>query len=113
MKQSQNWLEIAVLGNERVGKTYFINRISKSRAYHPQIGVLFYSKEYQIHEKYLRVTYWDLPRSRDWIKLLKRWQERINLFIIVYDVTSRSSFESVEIWRNKINQDIFRKKILF
>ncbi|KAH1015835.1 ras-related protein Rab-28 [Dendroctonus ponderosae] len=101
-------LNVAVLGEQNVGKTNLIKRFCHddfSRIYVPTIGADFYIK---------RVT---LSRTKDVIvriadvsglemngHMVSTYLFKTNIILLVYDITNMESFNSLNVWLKKINE---------
>eukprot|EP01139_Manchomonas_bermudensis_P005072 Amastigsp_a174612_161.p1 type:complete len:220 gc:universal Amastigsp_a174612_161:871-212(-) len=97
-------LKIVLLGDTGVGKTTILNRQIETAGapFRPAttstIGITFKSRLYSIDGSVFRIEYWDSPGADRYKSMCSRICAGAAGAVLVYDVTSKSSFEHLEDW---------------
>lgn len=97
--------KILVCGDSGVGKTCLINRIEKDEfnPYHNStIGVDFISTKIPVNNINYKVQIWDTAGQERFKSLTKSFFRHTHAVIIVFDVTNRNSFYSLNSWINEV-----------
>ena len=101
-------LKIIILGESAVGKTSLMNRFVKqefSQQYRATIGADFLSKEIMIDNKLVTLQIWDTAGQERFQSLGVAFYRGSDCCVLVYDITSSKSFDSMESWREEfLNQ---------
>ena len=98
-------LKIVVIGDSRVGKTNLIKRFiintfnqnSKST-----LGVEFISKLYKIKNHIFKIEIWDTAGQERYKSITAVYYNGAKGALIVYDITSRNSFNNLDKWMTEI-----------
>jgi len=93
--------KLVFLGDQGTGKTSLISRFmydTFDQNYQATIGIDFISKTMYIDEKTIRLQLWDTAGQERFRSLIPSYIRDSNLAVIVYDITSNKSFESVSRW---------------
>lgn len=99
-----------VVGNVATGKTSVINRFAKnkfSKDYCTTIGVDFALKRVRMGASELNVQLWDIAGQERFAGLSRIFYTHAVAAVIVYDVTSRETFDSVIKWKQDIDAKVF------
>ena len=100
--------KLILLGDSGVGKTNLISRyISNSFDENTRatIGVEFFCKNYRInHKKLIKVEIWDTAGQERYKAITSVYYKGAKGAFIVYDITSRKSFENIDKWIGEINE---------
>jgi len=102
--------KVLVVGNVATGKTSVINRFARnkfSKDYQTTIGVDFALKRVRMGATELNVQLWDIAGQERFAGLSRIFYTHAVAAIIVYDVTSRDSFDSVLKWKQDIDAKVF------
>jgi small GTP-binding protein len=94
-------LKIVVLGDFGVGKSMMVNSICRStlvNTIEPTIAVDYHIKEY----KSLILNIWDVSGNPYYRQMAKEFYEDTSVFILVFDVTNRRSYESLQTWKEEV-----------
>merc|ERR1719342_1524940 len=111
-------LKLVIIGDSGVGKSSFVLRFTDD-AFDPEeaatIGVDFKVKVINIHSTKVKLAIWDTAGQERFRTLTPSYYRGGQGAILVYDVTSRESFQKIEDWLTELetystNHDI--KKIL-
>ncbi|MFQ6125646.1 MAG: Rab family GTPase [Candidatus Heimdallarchaeota archaeon] len=98
-------LKIVVVGDPAVGKTSLTTRYATGEfreTYLTTIGVNFFRKDVQINDREVRVQFWDTGGQERFNILLPAYYKAAQAAILVYDLTSRESFEKITFWMNQV-----------
>jgi Ras-related protein Rab-7A len=108
MAKNRSQLKVIVLGDSGVGKTSLLNRFVKeefSQLYRATIGADFLSKEVVIEDKHISLQLWDTAGQERFQSLGMAFYRGADLCILVYDITSLKTFESITTWKQEfLNQ---------
>ena len=98
---SINNYKIVVLGDINVGKTSILSRFrygSFEPAYMPTLGIDFFSKNLFYEDKTIRLILWDTAGQERFRSLIPSYLKNADCIIIVYDITNKESFYSLNHW---------------
>ncbi|GKT36286.1 Small GTPase like protein [Aduncisulcus paluster] len=93
--------KLVFLGQGSAGKTSIINRFIYSRfdvLYHPTLGLDFLSKSVYLEDRVVNLQIWDTAGQEKFKALAASYVRDCVGAIVVYDITSRESFDSVRDW---------------
>ncbi len=96
-------LKICSSGSYQVGKTSLIRRYAEgafSMNYMPTIGVDITTKVITVHNQEVKLILHDTAGQEYFGKLRKFYYEGSSGCLIVYDITRRDTFETLEYWIN-------------
>lgn len=95
---------ISLIGDSATGKTSIANALCLesefSNEYTPTIGASMLKIPFQDGEKTIWYYFWDTAGMETYRSLAPVYYRDSSLAIIVYDITSKKSFDSVDEWRN-------------
>ena len=93
--------KIIFVGDAGVGKTSIINRIVDnpfSESYEMSIGVDFMSKNLRYHGQNIKLQIWDSAGQEKYKGLIPSYVRNSSIVFVVYDVSSKWSFNNVSSW---------------
>lgn len=93
--------KVVFLGDQSVGKTSIIHRFiydSFDDNYQATIGIDFMSHKMFVEDKIIILNLWDTAGQERFKSLIPSYIKDSAVAIVVFDLTSRSSFASVEKW---------------
>lgn len=96
--------KVIVLGDSRVGKTALIHKFvtKESRAdFKATVGVDISSLSMIVNGKQVDLQIWDTAGQERFNSLSSTFFRGTNIVILVYDITSKESFENVKTWRQE------------
>ncbi|CAD8080984.1 unnamed protein product [Paramecium sonneborni] len=99
--------KLVFLGNSFVGKTSIIERFVQNTfdpKSQPTVGIDFISKNMTIDGKTMRLLLWDTAGQERFYSLIPGYVRDAQCAVIVFDVTSRHSFESLDRWFKEVKQ---------
>ena len=97
--------KVVLCGDSAVGKTNLLMRYLLG-TYQPEtkatIGVDFFAKNVVIGEKNVKIQFFDTAGQEKYRSICSTYFKNVNGIILVYDITNRKSFESLEGWLDTI-----------
>ena len=93
--------KVVFLGDQSVGKTSIIHRFiydSFDENYQATIGIDFMSHKMYVEDKIIILNLWDTAGQERFKSLIPSYIKDSAVAIVIYDITSRQSFQSVEKW---------------
>ena len=97
--------KVVIVGDSSVGKTNLVKRfmnntfIKDSKA---TVGVEFMSKTFVVNKKVFKVELWDTAGQERYKAITAAYYKGAKGAMIVYDVTSKSTFDNVDKWCNEL-----------
>jgi small GTP-binding protein len=100
-------VKIIIVGDSGVGKTNIISQFARKK-FNPgsktTIGVEFVSKTFEVHGKVVRAQIWDTAGQERYRSVASAYYKGASGAIVVYDITSSTSFASVGRWLEEVRQ---------
>ncbi|OQO09395.1 Ras-related protein Rab-6B [Cryoendolithus antarcticus] len=93
--------KLVFLGEQSVGKTSLITRFmydSFDSTYQATIGIDFLSKTMYLEDRTVRLQLWDTAGQERFRSLIPSYIRDSSVAVVVYDITSRKSFEQTRKW---------------
>ena len=93
--------KVIFIGDENTGKTSIINRIIDNPfndTYEVSIGIDFMSKNIRFRGQNIKIQIWDSAGQEKYKGLIPSYVRNSSIVFIVYDISSRTSFENVQNW---------------
>ncbi|CAF4051261.1 unnamed protein product [Rotaria magnacalcarata] len=97
-------LKVIILGDSGVGKTSLMGQFVSHRfsnQYKATIGADFLTKEVQIDDRLVTMQIWDTAGQERFQSLGVAFYRGADCCVLVYDVTSANSFNSLDSWRDE------------
>ena len=104
----QHLFKLIVVGAGKVGKTSLTIRFAEDRfreSYLPTLGVDFLTKTVTLNGKIIKIQIWDTGGQEFVMSLLPFYFSGAAGAILVYDITNRNSFNSLEYWLKQIRNN--------
>ena len=94
-------IEMVLLGESGVGKTNIARRFENfeekfEENHEPTSQLTLYSRKVTINDKIIEFRLWDTPGKESHRNLAKSLFKFANVFILVYDVTNKDSFDKLQ-----------------
>ena len=102
-------IKVILLGNGSVGKTSLANRFARdkfSETYKPSLGVDFMVKRIEYKGRKVKVLVFDTAGQEFISSLRKRYYAGAAGAVIVFDLTSRKSFEDLSRWVDEVRNEV-------
>ena len=93
--------KIVIIGDINVGKTSILSRFrygSFESDYMPTLGIDFFSKNLFFEDKTIRLILWDTAGQERFRSLIPSYLKNADCIIIVFDITNKESFLSLNKW---------------
>ena len=103
--QSEDYrlVKVVIAGDAQTGKSSILTRTTKDEfqeSYRPTIGVEFASK---IHaDNHLKLQIWDTAGQERYKSISAAYYKGASVFVVVFDVTKRATFDNVSTWLEQI-----------
>ncbi|KAK4522910.1 hypothetical protein GAYE_PCTG70G1506 [Galdieria yellowstonensis] len=100
--------KLVFLGDQAVGKTSIITRFMYDKFdnnYQATIGIDFLSKTMYLEDRTVRLQLWDTAGQERFRSLIPSYIRDSSVAVIVYDVTNRASFLSVNRWLEEVKNE--------
>ena len=94
-------LKYIIIGDSAVGKSNILMQYLQEKFYdefQPTIGVEFGAKNYVLNNKIFRLQIWDTAGQELFRSITRAYYKNSVCACVVYDVTSKSSFENIKNW---------------
>ncbi len=98
-------IKLMVLGDSSVGKSSILSKYCKNEfmsKYITTIGIDFQIKYLNINNKRIKLQIWDTAGQERYRVVTKNYFNTSNGFVIIYDITSRESFNNINNWMEQI-----------
>ncbi len=98
--------KIVIIGDSGVGKTNLIGRYLKNEYKEDSkatVGVEFGEKKYEINGLKIKAQIWDTAGQERYKSITSAYYKGAKGALIVYDITNRFTFESVDKWVQDLN----------
>jgi len=103
--------KIVLLGDSGVGKTSIALRYTQEESNfqqrtNPTIGASFLMKNLQIDDKKLKLQIWDTAGQERFRSLAPMYYRGASAALLVYDITSVSTYKKVKEWVNELKKNV-------
>ena len=99
--------DVIILGDAGVGKSCIMLRFSENRflkEHNTTIGVEFGTGYHQIGNTKIKLNIWDTAGTENFRSITRTFYRRAKGVMLVYDVTAKHTFESLETWLKEVKQ---------
>ena len=97
----QYLFKLILIGNSGVGKSSILQRYMNKtfeESYKCTIGVDFLMKSIELKGKTVKLQLWDTAGQEKYKSMVASYYRGANVALVVFDITSHSSFESLPLW---------------
>ena len=101
-------LKIIILGSSEVGKTCILNRYFNNDFKENSlstIGIDFQTKYFKFEDRKIKVNYTDTAGQEKFRAISVNYIKGTNGVILVFDITSKESFDLLETWMNELKEN--------
>ncbi len=112
---SKNIIKLCIVGDANVGKTTFVNRIRKGdfiTKYFPTHGVMVNPIEFYTSMGNVIINTWDCAGDEKLKGLDDGYYIGANIFIVMFDLTSKSSLDKAQHYIDVIRKNFDNNKII-
>ena len=98
-------LKIVIIGDSGVGKTNLLKRFVSNvftENTKATVGVEFMTKSYKINKHIFKIELWDTAGQERYKSITAVYYKGAKGALIVYDTTSKPSFDDIDKWLNEI-----------
>ncbi|KAK2156601.1 hypothetical protein LSH36_209g05048 [Paralvinella palmiformis] len=102
-------IKVVVVGNGAVGKSSMIQRYCKgifTKDYKKTIGVDFLERQIEVNGEDVRLMLWDTAGQEEFDAITKAYYRGAQACVVAYSIVDRDSFEAVEEWKKKVNEEV-------
>ena len=107
MANNYNYLlKYIIIGDPSVGKSNLLMKFAHNKfteEYQTTIGVEFGAKNIQIKNQMYRIQIWDTAGQENFRSITRAYFKNCVCAMVVYDITSRKSFENVQNWLQDVH----------
>ena len=97
--------KIVLVGDQFVGKTNIMSKYLKNEFHEDSkatVGVEFGSKQFEIENHKIKAQIWDTAGQERYKAITSAYYKGARGAFVVYDITKKSSFDSIERWVNDL-----------
>ena len=97
--------KLIVIGDSGVGKSCLTNKATTNifeDNYNATVGFEFFTFNLKMFDKVIKLQIWDTCGQELYRSLVTNFYRNCSLAIIVYSITSKESFESIEMWLKEL-----------
>ena len=94
-------IKLIAVGDHNVGKSTIINKYIGEKSTN-NTNFEFYTKIFNLYDNTIRLNICDIKGYNSFDKLTNSYLRDQNAFIIVFDITNRTSFYNIECWLDRI-----------
>ena len=108
-------IKVILIGDSGIGKTNLINTsvgMQFSDKLKPTISPSYNVKIFEIEGKKYRLNLWDTAGQEKYVKVTKLFFKGSGIIILVYDITNKESFKSLENW-HQMSEDIIESEHIY
>ncbi|KAB5592399.1 Ras-like GTP-binding protein RYL2 [Ceratobasidium theobromae] len=108
--------KVVIMGSAGVGKTSLVTRYVEGRFSSQTTtttGAFFHSKKATVDGTKVRLQIWDTAGQERFRSMAPMYYRGANAAILVYDITSASSFEDVKIWIDELKRNCDPDLLIF
>lgn len=99
-------VKVVFVGDANVGKTCIISRYVNGTftTDSPTVGAAYFTKEIEIDNEKYDLNIWDTAGQECYRYLVPMYYRSASVAILVYDITVKSSFDSLDFWMKDIKK---------
>lgn len=105
--------KVVICGDPSVGKTSTILRFTDHafmQTYIPTLGVSISEKNIRVQDDYVNLILWDIAGQTKFELMRRHFYKGLEAVILIFDLTNRKSFESIQNWYNDIKNNVVNSK---
>ena len=101
-------IKFVLIGDKNVGKTTLVNHYTNNKIiqeYQETTGIETYKANAKIGENDFIIKIIDTPSNKQFLNIIKEEYKNANYALILFDITNRDSFQSLNDWVNHCRLD--------
>ena len=101
--------KIIMVGDSGSGKTNLLSRLIENKFTDNNkttIGIDFQVQSFQINGEIVKIQFWDTAGQERFRSLVRSYYKLAAAVMIVFDLTRKSTFDSIDTWINEIKQNV-------
>ena len=107
------FFKIIIIGDSSVGKSKLLySYLGKEEKKKPTIGVDMCYKDTKIDGQLIRLQFWDTCGEERYKSITCAYYKKAVGAFVVYDITSKKSFESIDNWIEVLNNECGNENIV-
>ena len=109
-------LKFVIIGDSGVGKSNILLRYiynSFSDEFKTTVGVELGAKNIEINKKVYRIQIWDTAGQENFRSIARAYYKNSVCACVVYDISSHSSFEDIQVWIDDCTKQTAKSVLLF
>ena len=98
--------KVVIIGDMGVGKSSIMIRLNQdkfSEDLKSTVGCDHYEKEFLVDNRTVKLSLWDTAGQERFRGLASSYYRKAKCVVVVYDITRRSSFDKIEMWKQEIS----------
>ena len=110
--EQEESIKVILLGNSGVGKTQIINRFNNKQFMDNDLCTYtssFITRAIEVNGQKKNLDVWDTAGQEKFRSLGKLFVKNAQIIILVYDTTSKKSFEDLNFWNDFIQKELGQK----
>jgi len=110
--EQEESIKVILLGNSGVGKTQIINRFNNKKFMDNDLCTYtssFITRAIEVNGQKKNLDVWDTAGQEKFRSLGKLFVKNAQIIILVYDTTSKKSFEDLNFWNDFIQKELGQK----
>ena len=109
ISQSDSFInfKLIIIGDSGVGKSSVLKRAVQNRfdsGYQATIGFEFLLMHFKVNDLKIKLQIWDTCGQEMYRSLVQGFYRNTSLAVIVYDISSKKSFDGLETWMKDLRQ---------
>lgn len=107
--------KVVLIGDASVGKTSLLNRFSTgshSQLISPTLGAAFTTKMVEVNGESVKLQIWDTSGEEKYRSMAPLYYRSAAVAIVVYDITSESSFDNLDMWINQLKSHVLQNAMI-
>uniref|UniRef100_A0A6P7F8L7 Ras-related protein RABF2b-like n=1 Tax=Diabrotica virgifera virgifera TaxID=50390 RepID=A0A6P7F8L7_DIAVI len=107
--------KVVLLGHQGVGKTATVTRyVEKSfpQQTTPTVGASFFTCKVVVEDHLVTLQIWDTAGQERFKAMAPMFYRNANAALLVFDISSRDSFESIKMWVQELKGNVYEPMVL-
>jgi small GTP-binding protein len=109
-------VKVVMIGEARVGKSSILTRyVANNFQPHstPTLGAAYQNRVVKVKNQTVKLNIWDTAGQERYNSLAKSYSRDAKIVVLVYDITNRSSYETMKRWHETLKDDILHPDCIY